>query len=130
MSEDIEIEVELEHTVDRETPVVVEIAVSGTVRPRIVDVFEFSVLVGDNVANETTEGATKLAALRAMLDPDLWASTLYDREGNAHVVIPYVNGYDEVDALHYPDPTTGVAVIARIVKMQCFVVPNSASWGS
>jgi len=130
VSEDLEIEIELEHTANDQTPVVTEIAIAGTVRPRIVDVFEFSVLITDDVSEETTRGADKLAALRAMLDPDLWATTLYDRDGNAHVVIPYVNGYSEVDALHYPDPVTGKSVIARAVQMQCFVVPNSVSWSS
>ena len=68
--------------------------------------------------------------LRAMLDPDLWASTLYDREGVPHTVIPYVNGYEEVDVIHSPDATTGESQIVRAVSMQCFVVPNSASWSS
>ena len=128
VSEDIEIEVTLGHDEDLETPVVTQLSLAGTVRPRIVDVFEFSVLVADDTGFETTRGEDKRLALRAMLDPDQWASKLYDREGVAHVVIPYVNGYSEVDALHYPDATTGESQIARVVTMQCFVVPNSASW--
>jgi len=130
VSEDIEIELTLDHDEDLETPVVTQLSIAGTVRPRIVDVFEFSVLVGDDTAFETTRGEDKRLALRAMLDPDQWASTLYDREGVAHVVIPYVNGYSEVDALHYPDATTGESIIARVVEMQCFVVPNSANWST
>jgi hypothetical protein len=130
VSEDIEIELTLGHDEDLETPVVTQLSLAGTVRPRIVDVFEFSVLIANDVGRETSRGEAKRAALRAMLDPDQWASTLYDREGVAHVVIPYVNGYSEVDALHYPDATTGEAKIARVVTMQCFVVPNSESWGS
>jgi hypothetical protein len=130
VSEDIEIEIENEHTQDDETPVVTEISIAGTVRPRIVDVIEFSVLVADDIGHETTRGADKLTALRTMLDPDLWATTLYDRDGTAHVVIPYVNGYSESDALHYPDPTTGEPVISRVVTMRCFVVPNSTNWSS
>ncbi len=130
VSEDIEIELTLGHDEDLETPVVTQLSLAGTVRPRIVDVFEFSVLIANDVGRETSRGEAKRAALRAMLDPDQWASTLYDREGVAHVVIPYVNGYSEVDALHYPDATTGEAKITRVVTMQCFVVPNSESWGS
>ena len=130
MSEDIEIELTLGHTEDLETPVVTQLSLAGTVRPRIVDVFEFSVLIADDVGNETTRGEDKRTALRAMLDPDLWASTLYDREGVPHTVIPYVNGYEEVDVIHYPDATTGESQIVRAVSMQCFVVPNSASWSS
>lgn len=130
VSEDIEIELTLGHDEDLETPVVTQLSLAGTVRPRIVDVFEFSVLIANDVGRETSRGEDKRAALRAMLDPDQWASTLYDREGVAHVVIPYVNGYSEVDALHYPDATTGEAKITRVVTMQCFVVPNSENWGS
>lgn len=130
VSEDIEIELTLGHDEDLETPVVTQLSLAGTVRPRIVDVFEFSVLIANDVGRETSRGEDKRAALRAMLDPDQWSSTLYDREGVAHVVIPYVNGYSEVDALHYPDATTGEAKITRVVTMQCFVVPNSESWGS
>lgn len=130
VSEDIEIELTLGHDEDLETPVVTQLSLAGTVRPRIVDVFEFSVLIANDVGRETSRGEAKRAALRAMLDPDQWSSTLYDREGVAHVVIPYVNGYSEVDALHYPDATTGEAQISRVVTMQCFVVPNSENWGS
>jgi hypothetical protein len=130
VSEDIEIELTLGHDEDSETPVVTQLSLAGTVRPRIVDVFEFSVLIANDVGRETSRGEAKRAALRAMLDPDQWASTLYDREGVAHVVIPYVNGYSEVDALHYPDATTGEAKITRVVTMQCFVVPNSENWDS
>tara|TARA_R100000808_G_scaffold3310_1_gene11864 strand:- start:1370 stop:5290 length:3921 start_codon:yes stop_codon:yes gene_type:complete len=130
VSEDIELELSLAHDEDLETPVITQVSLAGTVRPRIVDVFEFSVLVADDTGFETTRGEDKRLALRAMLDPDQWASTLYDREGVAHVVIPYVNGYSETDALHYPDPTTGESQISRVVTMQCFVVPNSTSWSS
>ena len=130
ISEDIEIEITIDHTESDETPVVTQLSVSGTVRPRIVDVMEFSVLLGEDVGHETSRGEVKRTALRAMLDPDLWSSTLYDREGVAHQVIPYVNGYAEIDALHYPDPVTGDAQIVRVVNMQVFVVPNSASWSS
>jgi len=130
VSEDIEIELTLGHTEDSETPVVTQLSLAGTVRPRIVDVFEFTALIANDVGNETTRGEDKRVALRAMLDPDLWASTLYDREGVAHTVIPYVNGYEEVDVAHYPDATTGESQIVRAVSMQCFVVPNSASWSS
>lgn len=130
ISEDLEIEITIDHTELDETPVVTQLSASGTVRPRIVDVMEFSVLLGEDVGNETSRGEDKRTALRAMLDPDLWSSTLHDREGVAHQVIPYVNGYAEIDALHYPDPTTGEAKIVRVVTMQVFVVPNSASWSS
>lgn len=130
VSEDLEIELEFEHTEDGETPVVTQLSIAGTVRPRIVDVFDFTVLIADDIGNETTEGADKLAALRKMLDPDLWASTLYDRGGGAHVVIPQVNGYAELDVLHHPDPATGEPIVAKAVRMQCFVVPNSENWGS
>lgn len=131
VSEDIEIEIEIEHTSG--VPVVEEISVVGTVRPPAVDIFEFTVITSDNIAargGRTMElAANQRAVLRGLKTPD-WTFTLYDRFGDAHECFVLTDGgVDEHDILDYKD-TADTPKVMSAVSLVMFKVPNSESWPS
>ena len=131
LSEDIEIEIEIEQTDG--VVVVEEISVVGTVRPPAVEVFSFTVIIGDGIqarGGRTHQlKAAQLAVLRGMNNP-AWPVTLYDRDGTAHQCYVLTDGgVDEQDIVDYSDGHDSPKVLSA-VSLTMFKVPNSDSWPS
>lgn len=132
VAEDIEIELSLATGDENYTPVVEEVIIAGTVRPKVVDVYEFTVLAGTDMqtlgGQDLTTRATMVSALRTMTTP-AWTTALRDRDGNVHQVYAYPDeGYEEVDILQYPGGVGSTPEVVKAIRIRCFEVPGSSSW--
>lgn len=132
VAEDIEIELTLATGDESYTPVIEEVTIAGTVRPTVVDVYEFTVLAGQNLqtlgGQDLTTRSTMVNALRTMTSP-AWTTALRDRDGAVHQVYAFPDqGYEEVDILQYPEGVGSTPEVVKAIRIRCFEVPNSSSW--
>ena len=129
VSERIKIQVEFLTTDETMGLELQSINVLGTVRPTSLDLYDFTVVLGDGVPNRlgrvNTLKANLVAALNAMKTPG-WTTTLFDRDGTAvQVNMLPDEGFVREDVLDYGSNTVKTVESARI---RCFKVPESENW--
>ena len=130
VSERIKIQVVLNTADDTMGLELQRINVIGTVRPTSLDMYDFTVLLGNGVSGrmgrQNTLKSNVVDALNAMKIPG-WTTTLYDRDRVAHQVNMLPDeGFVREDVVDYGNLQAAQTV--ESARIRCFEVPESENW--
>ena len=130
VSERIKIQVILNTADDTMGLELQRINVIGTVRPTSLDMYDFTVYLGEGVPSrmgrQNTLKSHVVDALNAMKTPG-WTTTLYDRDRVAHQVNMLPDeGFVREDVVDYGNSQAAQTV--ESARIRCFEVPESENW--